>query len=363
MYIMYILFGSIFATVNFQWLSAQTMVCTDDPKEKRTMTTWRQWAAAVAGIIISYLGVELILKFNNGNMMDRKGYMITAIIVSALTLVLAVFACITSKERATLGMWGALDQAGAAAPVQQKMSFKEEFKTLKGNKLLWGSLIINVFTFMMATACTTVTSYYYTYTIGQPAMIATVMTTATIVGTIINTVIGPFLSQKLKRNALYFISGCAMIVCWILTWLSRGNITILIIGQSIFQGSIQLFNAIIFRSMPDAVDWAEWKYGISAPGVVTSLVSFAQKIGMGVSTFLVTAVLTWVGYQEGIARQTDAARLGIYYMYPILPVVFILLTLIGFFLINSVKKDELIQMRKDLCAKKGLEFDEKNAIV
>ena len=364
MYIIYILYGSVFATINFQWLSAQTAVCTDDPKEKRTMTTWRQWAAAVAGVIISYLGINLILKYSNYDMTNRTGYMITAIIVSAITLVLAIISCIFSKERSTLGAWGALeDQSKAAEAPVKKLTIKEEFGTLKGNKLLWGALLINVFTFMMATSTTTLTSYYYTYTVGQPAVIATVMTLACIVGSIANTIIGPILSQKLSRNALYFISGGAMIVCWIITWLSRGNITVLTIGQCIFQSFIQLFNAIIFRSIPDAVDWAEWKYGVSTPGIVSSLVSFAQKIGMGVATFIVTAALTLVGYQEGISVQTDAARLGIYYLYPILPVVFILLTLIGFALVNSVKKDELILMRKELNEKRGLEFDEKNAIV
>lgn len=365
MYIMYILFGSVFATVNFQWLSAQTIVCTDDPKEKRTMTTWRQWAAAVAGVIISYIGVNLILSFNMGNMMDRKGYSYTAIILSGICLILAILSCVFSKERATLGAWGTLNDANkqVSAQAPQKLSLKEEFKVFKGNKLLWGALIINVFTFMMATSTTTITSYFYTYSIGAPALIATVMTTGCIVGAIVNTIIGPILSQKLKRNALYFISGCAMLVCWLLTYLSRGNITILIIGWSFFQSAIQLFNAIIFRSIPDSVDWAEWKYGITAPGIVSSFVSFAQKIGMGISTFIVTAALTMVGYQEGVAVQSDAARLGIYYLYPILPCIFIFLTLIGFFMINSVKQEELIQMRKELNEKKGIAFDEKNAIV
>lgn len=365
MYIMYILFGSIFATVNFQWLSAQTIVCTDDPKEKRTMTTWRQWAAAFAGVVISYLGVNLILEFNGASMMmGRKGYMITAIIVSAICLVLGIVSCALSKERATLGMWGALESANKEVQhAHQKLSLKDEFKVLKGNKLLWGALVINVFVFMMATSATTLTSYFYTYTCGTPASIATVMTTGCILGTIVNTVVAPFLSQKLGRNALYLISGGMMIIGWAITWFSHGNITVLIVGWTVFQSFIQLFNAIIFRSIPDAVDWAEWKYGISAPGIVASFVSFAQKIGMGVATFIVTAALTLVGYQEGIAAQTDATRLGIYYLYPCLPIAYILLTLIGFFLINSIKKSELIQMRKDLNAKRGLEFDEKNAIV
>lgn len=360
-YIMYILYGSVFATVDYQWLSAQNAVCTDDPKEKRTMVTWRHIATAVSGIIISYMGINLIMAFGEGNLMNRKGFMWAAILIAAVTLALQIYSCVTSKERSTLAQWEKEEQD--AAPVQ-KLSIKDEFKVFKGNKMLWGALIINMFNFMLATATTTMTSYYYTYYVGNPIAIATVMTVATIAGSAFNILIGgPILSQKLSRNTLYFLSGGVLIACWIATFLAMKNILVLTIAQCFFQAAIILFSNIIFRSMPDAVDWGEWKYGVRAPGMISASISFFQKLGMGVATFIVTACLTWVGYKEGALEQTQAAAEGIRLIYPLLPVVFIILSLIGFFVINSVKKEELIQMRKDLDAKRGRVFDEKNAIV
>ena len=97
--------------------------------------------------------------------------------------------------------------------------------------------------------------------------------------------------------------------------------------------------------------------------MVSAAISFFQKLGMGVATFLVTAALTWVGYQEGSFEQTVAAQEGIRLIYPLIPTIFIILSLIGFFIINSVKKEEMLQMRKDLDEKRGRQFDEKNAIV
>ena len=41
MYIVYILWGSIFATVDYQWLMVQPSLATDDVEERRTMITWR----------------------------------------------------------------------------------------------------------------------------------------------------------------------------------------------------------------------------------------------------------------------------------------------------------------------------------
>ena len=360
-YIMYILFGSIFATVNYQWLSAQTAVCTDDPKEKRTMITWRHIAMAVAGIVISYTGINLILAFSGGNLMERKGFMWTAIIIAGISLILGIYSAVTSKERSVLNQW-AQDSVTTDNPAQ-KLKLKDEFKIFKGNKMLWGALLINMFNFMLATATTTLTSYFYTYYVGNPIVIATVMTIATFAGSAFNIIVGPILTQKLGRNALYFISGAIVIICWVVTFLAMKNVTVLTIAQCFFQAGIILFSNIIFRSIPDAVDWGEWKYGVRAPGMVSASISFFQKLGMGVSTFLVTAALTWVGYKEGALEQTAEAAAGIRLIYPLIPTIFVILSLIGFFVINSVKKDELIQMRKDLDEKRGRQFDEKNAIV
>ena len=189
------------------------------------------------------------------------------------------------------------------------------------------------------------------------------MTIACIVGSAFNIIVGPILTQKLGRNALYLMSGALIIICWIVTYLAMKNIVVLTIAQSFFQIGVILFSNIIFRSIPDAVDWGEWKYGVFAPGMVSAAISFFQKLGMGVATFLVTAALTWVGYQEGSFEQTVAAQEGIRLIYPLIPTIFIILSLIGFFIINSVKKEEMLQMRKDLDEKRGRQFDEKNAIV
>ena len=359
-YIMYILYGSIFATVNYQWLSVQPAVCTDDPKEKRTMVTWRHIAMAVAGIVVSYMGINLILALGDSPL-DRKGFMWAAIIIALMTLVFQAYACFTSKERSTEAKW-AQESVTTDNPAE-KLKLKDEFKVFKGNKMLWGALIINLFNFMLATATTTITSYYYTYYVGNPAVIGTVMTIACIVGSAFNIIVGPILTQKLGRNALYLMSGALIIICWIVTYLAMKNIVVLTIAQSFFQIGVILFSNIIFRSIPDAVDWGEWKYGVFAPGMVSAAISFFQKLGMGVATFLVTAALTWVGYQEGSFEQTVAAQEGIRLIYPLIPTIFIILSLIGFFIINSVKKEEMLQMRKDLDEKRGRQFDEKNAIV
>ncbi|MBR1611446.1 MAG: dCTP deaminase [Methanobrevibacter sp.] len=59
--------------------------------------------------------------------------MITSIIVAGTCFILALVSCIFSKERATLGAWGALDDANKQAKAEpgKKLSIKDEFKVFK----------------------------------------------------------------------------------------------------------------------------------------------------------------------------------------------------------------------------------------
>lgn len=354
LYIVYILWGSIFATVDYQWLSVMPAMSTDDLQERKTMSTWRQWAAAFAGFIVSIAGMPLILKFGMGDVTSRNGYRGMAIIMGLVTLVFFIISAITVKEKN--------HEIQEKKETMPKLSMKQSVQIFKGNRLLFGALIINVMSFMLATVCTSFASYYYTYYVGNPIIISTVMTIACVVGTIFNSTIGPVLSQKFNREPLYLGAGVGIILCYVLTYFCAGNIVMLTVSQCIFQCSIQLFNAIVFRTIPDAIDWGEWKHGVQAPGIVSATISFVQKIGMGVATFLVTLALTIAHFDGSLAEQTAATKEGIRLAYSVMPVAAILISLIGFFLIRSVKKSERIQMHKDLCEKRGIPFDEKHAI-
>lgn len=362
MYIMYILWGSIFATINYTWLNAHPAVATANPAERRNFSTWRQWGASLIGVVVSYVGVDLIIKFNMGELMAaggkgspmgfRKGYLMMGLIVGLISLVLMIYSAIVCKERVKEATEGT------------KVSFREGFKVVKGNKLLWGALLVNVFMFMFATFTTGLTSYFYDSYVANPMVIPTVMGIGGIVGLIINTLITPILNKKFRKEVLHVIAMVCLILAMVIIFLApKGNIVVYIVGWSLFQGVIHLANVIFFRTVPDAIDWGEWKHGVYAPGVVSAVVSFMQKVGMGVASFILTAVLAACGLQEGAMVQSEAFGANIRVAYLVVPVVVVLLTLIGFFLVRSVPKSEIIQMRKDLAAKRGVEFDEKNALV
>lgn len=367
MYIMYILWGSVFATIQYTWLNAQTAVATADPHERRNMSTWRQWGASLIGVVVSYLGIDLIIKHNIPQMMAsgnpaaspmsfRHGYMVMALLVGGISLVLMIVAAVCTKERVK-----------ATASDNNSVAFKDGIKAVKGNRLLWGALLMNVIMFCMATYTTGMTAYFYENWYGDPSAIGGIMAAGGIIGLVFNTICTPILNKKLKATQLHVIAVAGICVAFVIIFFAPTSSKVgFIVGWGIFQSMIQLANAMFFRTLPDAVDWGEWKHGVYAPGVISSVTSFVQKIGMGLSSFLLTAVLTIIGYSEALAvagqPQTEATINGIHMAYLIGPVVIVLLTFVGYFIVRSVPKSELLQMRKDLAEKRGVEFDEKTAL-
>ena len=367
MYIMYILWGSIFATINYTWLNAHPAVATADPKERRNMSTWRQWGASLIGVVVSYVGADLIIQYNipqamadaQGDMSIvmqtamsyRHGYLIMGLIVGGISLVLMVYSAIVCRERVKEATDGV------------KVSFKEGLKVVKGNKLLWGALLVNVFMFMFATFTTGLTSYFYSNYVGNAMIIPTVMGTGCIIGLVINTAVTPILNKVFRKEQLHVIAIACLVLSMAVTYFApKGNVVVYIIAWGLFQGVIHLANVIFFRTVPDAIDWGEWKHGVYAPGVISAFISFFQKVGMGIASFLLTAVLTICGLEEGAFMQSVEFGENIHVAYLVCPIVVCLLTFIGFFIVRSVPKSEMLQMRKELAEKRGIEFDEKTAL-
>lgn len=64
-------------------------------------------------------------------------------------------------------------------------------------------------------------------------------------------------------------------------------------------------------SVPDIVEYGEWKTGVRAPGFLYSMGTLSNKLGLGFSGLLAGWMLTVINYVPG-AEQTAAVQHGIY---------------------------------------------------
>ena len=116
---------------------------------------------------------------------------------------------------------------------------------------------------------------------------------------------------------------------------------------------IGFFNMIIWAMITDVIDDAEVKNGIREDGTIYSVYSFARKIGQALSSGMVGALLSLVGYTTATAFDPDVVDgiFNISCIVPIVGLVAVALALIFIYPLNKKKVDanvlELKKRRKE----------------
>lgn len=110
---------------------------------------------------------------------------------------------------------------------------------------------------------------------------------------------------------------------------------------------------IIWAMITDVIDDAEVKNGIREDGTIYSVYSFARKIGQALSSGMVGALLSLVGYTTATAFDPDVVDgiFNISCIVPIVGLVAVALALIFIYPLNKKKVDanvlELKKRRKE----------------
>lgn len=77
----------------------------------------------------------------------------------------------------------------------------------------------------------------------------------------------------------------------------------------------------MWAMVSDTVDYGEWKTGLRMEGLTNSASSFGYKVGNGVGTALLGAILNIGGYVGGQAIQSAAAVRSIHTAFWVLPTI------------------------------------------
>ena len=67
-----------------------------------------------------------------------------------------------------------------------------------------------------------------------------------------------------------------------------------------------MFNTVIWAMITDVIDDAEVKNGVREDGTIYSVYSFARKVGQALSSGMIGALLTMIGYSDKVAANPTA---------------------------------------------------------
>ena len=118
-------------------------------------------------------------------------------------------------------------------------------------------------------------------------------------------------SRRFAKNESAAIGLALQAFGSILLWLAPASIAMVWISTVFRSVGVGGLAGNLRAMLADVVEYGEWKTGIRTEGMVFTGISFGIKIGSGLGSALVMAILDWGGYVGGLEEQTANAMTSI----------------------------------------------------
>ena len=334
-YFIYLVFGSIFTTVQQTAYGAFTNVVTANNKERSKLVVFRSIGMNVSQLGSALLAMPLMLFFGKGDSQSAPAYSGMAIVVGLISIACYMLCGLSVKERVPLNRG-------------RKLPVKDSIKVFKGNRMMVGIIFFNVFQMMSTALWASLMTYYYLYYKQNPGLISTVQLVGTIFGIAASTFVLPRMMRTMEKKMVYLVSAICYVIGYGFVFFLGDMDWALYIFMILFSIGQTFAMTSYYSMIPDAVDYGEWRSGIAAPGFVNTVITFIQKATSGFGTFITGAIVSAVGFSAELGMaQTEATREGIRIAFSVAPLAAIVFSLLGFFFLR-MKPEEMEQIRREL---------------
>lgn len=283
MIVTYILWGSIFYTsINIPYGSMASAISAD-AKDRASLSTWRSVGGTFAGLVIGVGTPLFAYETVNGNTI-LSGNRMT--IIAGVFSVMAVICYMLCFKLAT--------ERVEVPQNNTKFNFGDLMKSLVTNRSLIG-------------------------------IIAAAQSVAALAGSLVMLVVCAPLATKLSTKygkKELAIGSCLFgavvyLICWVLKPENPYTYVAFYVVANIGVG---FFNMVIWAMITDVIDDAEVKNGVREDGTIYSVYSFARKIGQALSSGMIGALLSVIGYSAATAFNPEVVN-GIFNMTCIIPAI------------------------------------------
>jgi len=291
----YTLLRVIYAVNNVPYASL-TAVMTQDPDERTSISSYRQFAANSAGFIVQSLAVPMVAFFGRGN--DARGYQVTMGLLSVLSVVFFVISFFATKER-------------IQPDPQQKTSLGQDLSDLFSSRPWVVLFLITLFYFTAILVRGNVMLPYFRFVAGNSNLFAWFNgfgLAALLFGVSLSTSV----SVRVGKRELFIASMMLTGIFNVALYVIPPHATYVVIGAEVLrQFSFGLSGPILWAMMGDVADYGEWKTGRRATATVTSGVVFALWAGLALGGAIAGWLLSAYGFVSKAAAQTTHTQTGI----------------------------------------------------
>lgn len=271
---------------------------TRDQNERAVTNVLRMAFSPIGRILTTSFTLPLVGLFGN----DQKAWVITSAIFCVIAMLLLFICFANTKERVHI-----------EAADQMKVSVKDSLLALAHNKYWFMSLALWGILSVYSTVIGVDLAYYCKYILGNQNFTGVIYAAEQCV-MIAGILVLPLLIPRFgKRNLA--LTGALIVIAGQLLFLLNPQSYGLAVATAAVKGlgEAPLFG-VIFSFIADAVEYGQWKTHIRQEGMIFSAASVGSKVGAGLSSAAVGAVLAAVGYissdSTGAAVQQPASAVS-----------------------------------------------------
>ncbi|MBN2413398.1 MFS transporter [candidate division KSB1 bacterium] len=316
-YVTFILIMMLYTGINIPY-TALLGVISADSNERTTVSSVKFLFAFSAGIIVSATLLPMTKWLGGGN--DARGWQSSFIIYGIAAVIFFLIAFKGTRER-------------VQPPKDQKSSIKKDFYELVTNGP-WLILLATTITFILFVAVrSSVTVHYFKYVIGELNLtlpflknrtynfetLTSAFNTVGQVSSFIGVLLVSWFAKKIgKKKAFVVIFIIAIISTAAFYFLSAKQIGLIFFFQITGSMTGGPLSVLLWAMYADTADYAEWKRGRRATGLIFSASTMSQKFGWAFGAFLALTLMSQVGFEANQVQTSESLK-GLILLFSLIP--------------------------------------------
>lgn len=345
----------IYTAINIPY-TALLGVISPNPNERTSLSSIKYVGAFAGGIIVS---ATLLPMAKVGGWLGattvQRGWEMSFVIYGIAAVIFFLIVFFNTKER-------------VLPPKAQKTSYGKDLGDLLTNRP-WLILLITTITFIFFVALRgNATAHYFKYYVGAQTLTLPSFLPASIAGTqvwsweslvsafntsnqmlsLLGVMLVPIVARMAGRKMAFVILLVIAIICTSSFYFLRPDQLLLMFGINAI-GSITggPLSALLMAMYADTADYAEWKNGRRATGLIFSASIFAQKQGWGLSGGFTLLLMGSLGFVANQA-QTPESLHGLVKLMSIFPGALGILALLLLTLLYPLNEKRMSEIAADL---------------
>lgn len=186
--------------------------------------------------------------------------------------------------------------------------------------------------------------YYATYNLNNVDIVPVLMA-VTLLTMFLGMLLVPLVNSIMGKRNAYIFYGLGLALSSILFYFSgyrsESSVILWTLVSGLFSGAPSVLESAMIA---DTIEYAEWKTGVRAEGIVFSTQTFMAKFAGALSGGLAGLIFTIIGYvPNGV--QTETALKGLHAMMTVIPAVAVLAGLVPmfFYILNEKRHAEIVE--------------------